>query len=89
MTRLDDLLDFGQLFEAFGNNYFAQILGSFCVKIFNLSSEIIFRQLLWTFGNFFTGHTGFLLNGEPGMPKPIPSCTPQREPFIILEIANI
>ena len=26
VTRLGDLLDFGQLFKAFGNNYFAQIL---------------------------------------------------------------
>ena len=25
VTRLGDLLDFGQLFKAFGNNYFAQI----------------------------------------------------------------
>ena len=26
VTKLGDLLDFGQLFKAFGNNYFAQIL---------------------------------------------------------------
>ena len=26
VTRLGDLLDFVQLFKAFGNNYFAQIL---------------------------------------------------------------
>ena len=25
VTRLGNLLDFGQLFKAFGNNYFAQI----------------------------------------------------------------
>ena len=25
VTRLGDLLDFGQVFKAFGNNYFAQI----------------------------------------------------------------
>ena len=33
-------------------------LGNFCkgVKIFNFSSEIIFGQLLWTFGDF-SGHT--------------------------------
>ena len=34
VTRLGDLLDFGQLFEAFGNNQFAQIshiLGNFCL----------------------------------------------------------
>ena len=29
VTRLGDLLDFGQLFKAFGNNYFAQILNIF------------------------------------------------------------
>ena len=57
-TRLGDLLQFGQLFEACANNYFAQIvhiLGNFCkgVKVFNSSSEIIFGQLLKTFGNFF------------------------------------
>ena len=25
VTRLGDLLDFGQVYKAFGNNYFAQI----------------------------------------------------------------
>ena len=50
MTRLGDLLHFGQLFEACGNNYFAQIahiLGHFCkgVKISPFSSEIIVGQL--------------------------------------------
>ena len=37
VTRLGDLLDFGQLFKTFGNNYFAKIshiLGK-GVKIFN------------------------------------------------------
>ena len=52
VTRLGDLLHFGQLFKACGNNYFAQIAhfyGHFCkvVKIFHLlSSGIIFGQLL-------------------------------------------
>ena len=51
VTRLGDLLHLGQLFKAFGNNYFAQIahiLGHFCkdVKIFHVSSGIIFGQLL-------------------------------------------
>ena len=34
-------------------------LGNFCkgVKIYHFSGEIIFGQLLWTFGNFFSGHT--------------------------------
>ena len=51
VTRLGDLLDFGQPFNAFRNNYFAQIsyiLRQFFigVKNFNFSSEIIFVQLL-------------------------------------------
>ena len=51
MTRLGDLVPFGQLFKACGNNYFAQIahiLGKFCklVEIFHFSSEIIFGELL-------------------------------------------
>ena len=51
MTRLDNLLHFGELFKACGNNYFtriAQIFGNFCkgVEIFHFSSEIIFGQLL-------------------------------------------
>ena len=50
MTRLGDLLHFGQLFKDCGNNYFAQIvhiLGDFCivVEIFHFSSEISFGQL--------------------------------------------
>ena len=51
VTRLGDLLHFGQLFKTCGNNYFAlitHILGNFCkgVKIFQFSSGIIFGQLL-------------------------------------------
>ena len=51
VTRLGDLLHFGQLFKACGNNYFAQItpfLGNYCkgAKNVNFSSEIIFGQLL-------------------------------------------
>ena len=47
VTRLGDLLHFGQLFKAYGNNYFAQIahiFRQFCkvVKIFHFASEIIF-----------------------------------------------
>ena len=40
VTRVGDLLDFGQLFEAFGNNYFAQnshILRQFLKRCQNLS----------------------------------------------------
>ena len=57
VTRLGDLLHFGQLFKACCNNYFDQmalIIRHFCtgVKIFHFSSELIFGQLLLTFGNF-------------------------------------
>ena len=57
VTRLGDLLHFGQLFKASGSNDFAQIahvLGNFCkgVKIFHFSSGIIFGPILQTFGNF-------------------------------------
>ena len=51
VTRLGNLLHFGQLFNASGNNYFAQvtnILGNFCkgVQIIDFASKIIFGQLL-------------------------------------------
>ena len=57
VTRLGDLLDFGQLFKAFGNNLICPnptFLGNLCkgVKIFYFSSEIIFGQLKSTFANF-------------------------------------
>ena len=66
MTRLGDLLRFGKLFKAGGNHYFAQIvhiLGNFCkgVKIFHFTREILFVQLLWTFGNFLLV-TLFIIN---------------------------
>ena len=54
MTRLGGLLHFGQLFEACGNNYFAQIAHICMVSRFqNLSflSKIIFGQLIKTFGD--------------------------------------
>ena len=50
VTRLADLLHFGQLFKACGNNYFAQIAHIFRevkgVKILHFSSEIFL-------GNFY------------------------------------
>ena len=58
VTRLGNFLDFGQL-----SNYLATInlpksptfFGNFCkgVKIYHFSSEIIFGQLLQTFGDIF------------------------------------
>ena len=52
MTRFGDLLDFWQLFNLPKSPTF---LGKFCkvVKIYHFSTEIIFRQLLQTFGDFF------------------------------------
>ena len=60
--QIGQFLHFGQLFKASGHNYLPQmptLLGNFCkgVKIIHFSFEIIFGQLLQTFGNFFTGHT--------------------------------
>ena len=57
VSRLSDLLHFGQLFKACSNNYLAQIahiLDNFCkgVKIFQFSSEIIFGQHFLTIGDF-------------------------------------
>ena len=60
MTILGDLLHFGQLFQARGNNYFAQIahiLGNFIkgVKIFNF----IVKSVLGNFYRYlatFSGH---------------------------------
>ena len=57
LTRLSNFLHFQQLLKACGNNYFApivHILVNFCkgVKIVQFSSEIIFGQLLSTFGEF-------------------------------------
>ena len=51
MTRLGDLLDFGQLLKHLAAIILPKsptFLGSFCkgVKVFNFSSEIIFGQLL-------------------------------------------
>ena len=57
VTRLGNLLHFGQLFKALGTIILPKsptFLGNFCkgVKIFNFSSEITFGQLLQTFGVF-------------------------------------
>ena len=59
MTRLGYLLDFGQLFKPLETIILPKsptFLGNFCkgVKIlhFNFSSEIIFGELIQTFGDF-------------------------------------
>ena len=61
MTRLGDLLHFGQLFKACGNNYFAQIthiLGNFCrgVKNFHFSSRIILGNFYRHWAIFYWSH---------------------------------
>ena len=61
VTRLGDLLHFGQLFKTCGNNYFAQIayiLGNFCkgVKIFHCSSEIILGNFNRHLASFYWSH---------------------------------
>ena len=58
MTRLGNLLKFGQLLKPLTTINLPKsptFLGNFCkgVKIYHFSSEIIFGQLLQTFGNFF------------------------------------
>ena len=61
MARLGDLLDLGKFLKplaAINLPKSPTFLGNFCkgVKIFHFSSEIIFGQLLWTFG-IFSVHT--------------------------------
>ena len=62
MTRLGDLLDFGQLFKAFSSNYFTQI-NLHCYAIFvKLSKSFIFlvKSFLGNFldiWQFLSGHT--------------------------------
>ena len=51
MTRLGDLLDFGQIFKPLATIIFPNsppFLGNFCkgVKIYHFSSETVFGQLL-------------------------------------------
>ena len=58
VTRLGDFLHFGQLFQALATinlSKFLTFLGNFCkgIKIQQFSSEIIFGQLLQTFGDFY------------------------------------
>ena len=58
VTRLGDLLDLGQLLKPLSPNNLPKsptFLGNFGkgAKIYHFSNEIIFGQLLQTFGNFF------------------------------------
>ena len=51
VTRLGDLLHFGQLFKACGNNYLPKLPTFFCnfykgVKKIHFSNDIIFGQVL-------------------------------------------
>ena len=65
VTRLEDLLDFGQLFKTFVNNYLSKsptFLGNFSkgVKIYHFSIEIIQTTFIdiW---RFYSGHTALPL----------------------------
>ena len=61
VTRLGDLLDkFLKALATINLPKSPTFFGNFCegVKIYNFSSEIIFGQLLQTFGNLF-GHTEY------------------------------
>ena len=73
-TKLGDLLHFGQLFKASGNNYYGALIkkpiilpksptlfGIFCkgIKIFHCSSEIIFWATFIDIWWLFSGHTGY------------------------------
>ena len=58
MTRLGDLLDFGQLFKSLAIINLPKsstLLRNFCkvVKIYHFSIEIVFGPLIQTFGDFF------------------------------------
>ena len=65
VTRLGDVLNFGQLFKACGNNYFAHFYRQFCkgVKIFFFLVESILSIFLdiW---RLFTGHPSFDVGPE-------------------------
>ena len=61
VTRLGKLMDFGQLYKPLATINWSKsptFLGIFCRggKILNFTSEIIFGQLLSTFGDFFWSH---------------------------------
>ena len=61
VTRMGNLLDYGQLFKPLATIYWPKsptFLGNSCegVKIYHISSEIILRQLFWTFGDFLWSH---------------------------------
>ena len=58
VTRLGDLLQFGQIFKATASNYFdkiAHVLGKYCkdAKIFHFSSGIIFGNLFRYLATFY------------------------------------
>ena len=74
VTRLGDLLDFGYFLNTLATINLPKsptFLGNFCkgVKTFHFSSEIIFGQLLLTFGVFFWSHWAQLTDGG-GHPLP-------------------
>ena len=80
VTRLGDLLDFGQLFmplAAINLPKSPKFLGNFCkgVKIYHFSSEIIFGQLYRHLA-IFSGHT----EKDEQMDKPIDQTSMECRP---------
>ena len=59
VTRLGDLLDFGQLFKACSNNYFVQI-ANISRQFLKMSKYFIFHVKLFL-GNFYRYLCDFLL----------------------------
>ena len=88
VTRLVDVLEFGQVFKAFGNNYFAQISRILREFFVNESKSIIF--LVKSFlGNFFDIWRFFLVT-LLSIPTPgtclnqgqiQPNCIKLQKPF--------
>ena len=69
VTRLGALLHFGQLFKAYGNNYFTQIIHMFIqflkgFKNFHFSSEIIFGNFYRHWATFYWSHWSQLGNSS-------------------------
>ena len=66
VTRLGDVLHFGQLYQACGNNYFTQIAHIFRQFwwrwSFIFSTEIIYWATFIDIWRIFTGHTGLYIS---------------------------
>ena len=101
VTRLGDLLNFGQLFKACGNNYcvqIAHILGHFCecVKKFPFLMESLLSNFYKHLATFYWSHcfesshqaTG-RVTSLPVLPPPLnpPPCFPTQFPHPCVSMA--